>query len=133
MFQWRNEFSVQIGSVDAQHQMLFSLANELYRAMTAGQSNVVMARILDRLVQYTQAHFAHEERLMQQNGYPKLAEHRAEHEALTRKVLQFQSDFQQGKAMMSVQLLEFLKSWLEKHIKGSDQAYSPYLRSKAVA
>jgi hemerythrin len=34
---------------------------------------------------------------------------------------------------MSVQLLQFLKTWLETHIRGTDQKYSALLRSKAVA
>jgi hemerythrin len=133
MFEWRNEFSVQIGSVDAQHKMLFGIANELYTAMIAGQSKMAMARILDRLVQYTKVHFAHEERLMRLHDYPDLAPHKAEHDALTAKVVKFQNDFQQGQVNMSVQLLQFLKNWLEGHIRGSDQKYSPFLKSKAVA
>lgn len=133
MFEWHNEFSVQIGSVDAQHKTLFAIANELYTAMMAGHSKLVMARILDRLVQYTKVHFAHEERLLRQHHYPEFAAHKAEHDALTAKVLKFQADFQEGQVAMSVQLLQFLRTWLETHIKGSDQKYSPFLRAKAVA
>jgi hemerythrin len=133
MFEWRNEFSVQIGSVDAQHRMLFGLAEELYTAMTAGRGKLVLAHILDRLVQYTKTHFAHEERLMQLHGYPELAAHKAQHEALTNRVLAFQDDFAHGRIAMSVELFKFLKDWLEHHIQGSDQKYSPFLRSKAVA
>jgi hemerythrin-like metal-binding protein len=92
-----------------------------------------MARILDRLVQYTSVHFAHEERLMRLHDYPDLAAHHAEHEALTKKVVQFQNDFQSGRATMTVQVLHFLKEWLESHIAGSDRKYAPFLREKAVA
>ena len=133
MFEWRNEFSVQIGSVDAQHKMLFQIADELYNAMQSGQSKVVLGRLLDRLVQYTKAHFAHEERLMQQHGYPEFASHKAEHDALTAKVLKFQQEFEQGKVAISVQLLQFLRNWLQTHIRGTDQKYGPYLKSRAVA
>jgi len=133
MFEWRNEFSVEIGSVDAQHKMLFAIANELYNAMASGQSKMALGRILDRLVQYTKVHFAHEERLMRLHGYPDFAVHKAEHDALTAQVMKFQEDFTRGRVAMSVQLLQFLKSWLEAHIKGTDQKYSPFLRSKAVA
>jgi len=35
--------------------------------------------------------------------------------------------------MLSVQLLHFLKDWLEKHILGSDKKYASALKEKAVA
>ena len=70
---------------------------------------------------------------MRQNGYPDLPKHQEEHAALTRQVLQFQTDFQAGRVTMTVQLLNFLKNWLEQHIQGSDKAYAPCLKAKAVA
>lgn len=133
MFGWNQKYSVGIPSIDAQHQNLFAVAHELYKAMSAGQGKFALSRILDRLVQYTVVHFAHEERLMRQNDYPNLAQHQEEHAALTRQVLQFQTDFRAGRVAMTVQLLNFLKTWLEQHIQGSDQAYAACLKAKAVA
>ena len=34
MFDWKNEYAVNIGSIDAQHQMLFAIGRELYAAMS---------------------------------------------------------------------------------------------------
>ncbi|HLK67818.1 MAG TPA: bacteriohemerythrin [Bryobacteraceae bacterium] len=133
MFEWNNEYSVRIGSIDAQHRNLFATAQKLYAAMSAGQGKSALARILDRLVQYTASHFAHEERLMRLHGYPGLAAHKAEHEALTKRVLKFQQDYQSGKVSMTVQLLQFLKDWLEKHIRGSDMRYVPCLQKSEPA
>lgn len=133
MFEWNNQYSVGIGSIDAQHQALFRLAAELHAAMVSGQGKQASAKILDRLIQYTATHFAHEERLMRQADYPAQAEHKAEHDALTGKVLQFRDDFQGGRATITVQLLQFLKNWLAKHIQESDIKYAPHLKSKAVA
>src|SRR3954470_24863149 len=98
-----------------------------HAAMASGQTKGVLAKTLDRLVQYTAMHFAHEERLMRSHHYPNLAVHQAEHQSLTAQVLKFQADFQAGKATMTIQLLQFLKDWLEKHIKGSDTKYVPFL------
>ena len=133
MFEWNNSYSVGIGSIDAQHQNLFRLAAELYAAMATGQGKAACGKILDRLVQYTVSHFSHEERLMRLHDYPNLAAHKAEHDALTKQVQQFQSDFKAGHATITVELLQFLKSWLEHHIGSSDQQYAPFLIGKAVA
>ena len=121
MFEWKPQYSVQIHSIDAQHQNLFRIAAELHRAMSSGQGKTALGGILDRLIQYTSAHFAHEERLMRLHDYPDLAAHQEEHQALTKQVLAFQAEFQAGRATMTVQLLRFLRDWLEKHIAASDQ------------
>jgi hemerythrin-like metal-binding protein len=133
MFEWKSEYAVNIGSIDAQHQMLFAIGRELYAAMSTGQGKAVLGRILGRLVQYTTAHFAHEERLMQLHHYPDFASHKAQHEALIKRVLTFQTEFNAGRATMAVQVLQFLKDWLENHIKGSDFAYAPCLKAQKVA
>lgn len=132
MFEWKTEYVVNIGSIDNQHQRLFAIARELYTAMSAGQGKAAMGRILDRLVQYTAMHFAHEERLMQAHKYPDFVKHKAEHDALVKQVLAFQKDFEAGRATMAVTVLHFLKDWLETHIKGSDLAYGPFLKAQKV-
>jgi hemerythrin-like metal-binding protein len=133
MFEWKTEYAVGIGSIDAQHQGLFAIGRELYAAMSAGQGKSVLARILGRLVQYTSVHFAHEERLMQLYHYPDYAKHKAAHDALVKQVLAFQTEFNSGRATMAVQVLQFLKDWLETHIKGTDFAYIPCLKAQKVA
>lgn len=133
MFEWKPAYSVQITSIDGQHQNLFRIAEELYSAMGAGQGKTALSKILDRLVQYTKVHFKQEERLMRQCGYPALEEHLAEHRDLTERVLAFQADFEKGKAVMTVQVLHFLKNWLTRHIADSDRKYAPFLKRNAVA
>jgi hemerythrin-like metal-binding protein len=133
MFEWKPQYSVNIASIDGQHQNLFRIAEELYAAMSAGQGKAALSRVLDRLVQYTVVHFAHEERLMNQHNYPDRVAHAAQHRALTQQVLAFQADFESGRALMTVQVLNFLKDWLQHHIAESDRKYAPHLKAKAVA
>jgi hemerythrin len=133
MFEWNSQLSVGIASIDGQHQNLFRLAEDLFAAMSAGQGKPALSKILDRLVQYTKVHFAQEERLMSLHGYPGLATHVVEHRALTKQVMDFQEKFEGGHAVMTVQVLHFLKDWLQKHIANSDQKYAPYLKERAVA
>ena len=133
MFEWKEEFATGVASVDAQHKTLFQIGAELYEAMSRGQGKTAANGLLARLVEYTVKHFAHEERLMQMTAYPELAAHRKEHEALKAQVLKFQDDVKAGHAVVTVQLLQFLKQWLEGHIKNSDKKYAPHLGAKKVA
>jgi hemerythrin-like metal-binding protein len=132
MFEWNSNCSVGIVSIDAQHQNLFAIARELHAAMSSGLGKAKLARTLDRLVQYTSVHFAHEERLMRLHDYPELAEHAAEHQALTEQVMKFQRDFQSGRTLLTIEILQFLRDWLVKHIQRSDTRYAPYLKQHSV-
>lgn len=133
MFEWKQEYSVNIGSIDAQHKKLFAIAEELHEAMRTGQTKPVLSKILDRLVQYTVSHFTHEEGMMKMHAYPDFAAHHAAHEALTKQVKDFQREFDAGEAFISIELMSFLKDWLEKHIKGTDMRYSPFMLQRNVA
>src|ERR1035438_3687396 len=120
MFEWKTEYAVNIPSVDTQHQGLFAIGRELHLAMCTGKGNAVLSPILDKLVKYTVQHFNHEEILMRSNQYPGFVQHKAEHDALVKKVLAFQADFNSGRSALPVQVLQFIKEWLEHHIKKSD-------------
>lgn len=130
---WTENYSVGIKSIDAQHQKLISMVNELQDAMLAGKANDHVGRILDNLVQYTVTHFAYEEKLFAQHGYKEAAPHKAEHDKLTKQVADFQAQFKSGQARLSAQLMNFLRDWLNGHILGTDKKYSAHLVSKGVA
>ena len=133
MFDWNDSYSVNIASIDGQHKNLFRIAGELHAAMLNGKAQASTSKILDRLVQYVGVHFAYEERLMQAAHYPEFVPHKAMHAELTKQVLQFQQDVQQGKQLLSIHLLQFLKNWLVNHIQGEDQKYAPFLKEKSAA
>src|SRR5260370_39654099 len=133
MLEWKTEYAVGIASIDSQQQKLFAIARELYEAMSAGRGKASLALILDRLVQYTSVHFAHEERLMRVYDYPDFLKHKAQHDALTKQVLAFQKEFEAGIAAMDVQPLQFLTDLLGNHIKAAGFLYAPFPQTKKRA
>jgi hemerythrin len=133
MFEWKPEYSVQIATIDTQHQRLFALAAELHKAMLQGKGKEVLEPALARLVDYTKAHFANEEAFMRKHGYPGSDGHKMEHDKLTAQVLEFQKKFHNHQTLLTTELMIFLKDWLEKHIQGSDMKYSMHIRGKNAA
>jgi hemerythrin len=129
---WTANLSVNIAAIDKEHQKLVALINELDAAMASGKGKDILAKILGALISYTQTHFGNEERLMAQQGYPEAAQHCAEHLALTRKVLDLQSQFQQNRIGLTIPTLKFLTDWLTTHILGTDKKYGPYLNGKGI-
>ncbi|RNC70703.1 MAG: bacteriohemerythrin [Desulfuromonadales bacterium] len=130
---WSDGLSVKIKQFDDQHKKLVEMVNQLFDAMKAGKGNQVMGDILKQLIAYTQTHFAAEERLMKQYGYPGFEEHKKEHNTLVLQVLDLQKQFQEGKAVLTQNVMTFLRDWLSKHIQGDDKKYGVYLNAKGVS
>jgi len=129
---WKNEYSVKIKEIDDQHKVLIGMINDLNDAMAQGKAKDVLGAILDKLVSYAASHFALEEGLMKTHGYEGYPEHKDKHEKMTAKVIDLQRQYQSGQAAMTIEVMNFLKSWLDKHIIGTDMKYSAFLNSKGV-
>lgn len=132
MFVWDQRYSVEIAEIDRQHQQLFGMLNELYDAMQDGHGSEVIAKVLDRLLDYTAYHFAQEEKLFDLYRYPDEAAHRAEHAQLTRQARALADRMKRGEGDVTVPTLKFLCDWLARHILGSDKRYAPFLAAKGV-
>ncbi len=123
LIEWTDALSVGVLEIDQQHKKLIDMINELYDAMRAARGKEVLGEILHRLKQYTQVHFSFEERAMERFGYAELADHKRQHEAFVAKVVEFSQAFNVGKATVTGELLNFLRDWLQSHIKGTDKKY----------
>jgi hemerythrin len=130
---WNEDLSVNIKEINEQHKKLISMINELNMAMGAGKGKDVMGSVLARLVDYTKSHFAVEETLMQKHQYPGYISHKAEHDKLTKQVIDIMDKFKEGKAIVTVEIMNFLKNWLTSHIQTIDKRYTPHLNAKGVA
>lgn len=132
LFVWSDKYSVNINEIDSQHKKLVDLLNSLHDSMKVGRGSEVLGKTLTELIQYVGTHFATEERLMSTHGYPEYKAHKAEHAKLTQKAIELQKDFQQGAPVITVEVLGFLRDWIQNHILGTDKKYSQFLNSKGV-
>ena len=131
--EWSDTLSVNIKEIDEQHKKLLAMINELHEAMKTGRGKEVTEKTLGGLIAYVGTHFATEEALMEKHNYPGFLAHKGEHAKLTAQAKDIHQQFQQGKAVVNVELMNFLKSWLQNHILGTDKKYVPFLNSKGVA
>jgi len=129
---WTDDLSVGISSIDAQHQRLVAMTNDLHAAIVSGRGAAVVARTLVGLLAYTVSHFAYEEKLLGETGYPGFEQHHAEHQRLVGAIKELQRDLAAGKPALSVDVRQFLKNWLRTHIRGTDQKYSQHLQASGV-
>lgn len=132
LFEWSNDYSVGVPSIDMEHRRLVELLNELHDSMTAGKAAEHLTSILDGLVAYTADHFRHEEELFALHGFPEAESHTEEHRRLVEQVAALQGKLLRREATLTIELLRFLKNWLIKHILGADKAYGPFLVERRV-
>ncbi len=129
---WDPSYCTGVKQFDEQHKILFHLINKLYRGMKENKGRAVTDEVLSSLVEYTQTHFANEEYMFRQHGYPEIESHMENHKKLIDQVSDFCNSYKSGKAEVDEKLLEFLKDWLNSHIKGVDTMYGPFLTSKGL-
>ncbi|MFH0730004.1 MAG: bacteriohemerythrin [Pseudomonadota bacterium] len=131
-FEWKYDYSVGIAKIDDQHKVLVGFLNDLYDSMMAGKGKETLDAVLINLVEYTKTHFATEESLMKLYEYPDYEVHKQKHDKLTGYVLELKQKFDSGQISNPIQITNFLKDWLGKHIMGTDKRYGPFLNAKGV-
>ena len=129
---WSENLSVNIREIDSQHKELVKLINEMHDAMSEGKGKDVLEKVLTRLIDYTKMHFSGEERLMETHRYAGYVTHKAEHEKLTKQVMEISNRMKEGKTVITIEVMNFLKEWLSKHIVGTDKKYGPFLNERGV-
>lgn len=133
LFQWSPDLSVNIAEIDSQHKKLIGILNLLHESMRTGKGKDVLAKVLNDLTDYTVYHFGTEERLFEKYAYPEYRAHKRQHDDLTSQVLELKKRFEAGQVTITVEVMNFLKEWLNNHIRHTDKKYSEYLNSKGVS
>jgi hemerythrin-like metal-binding protein len=124
MYKWEEKFSTGIQSIDNQHKEIFNYLNKLLEAMKIGQADKVILQILTALERYSKIHFQKEEFFFDRFNYASAKEHIAQHQFFIQKVADLKNDLKQGHFTLSIELLNFLKDWIENHILIVDKDYS---------
>lgn len=128
VFAWKEEYSVAIPEIDAQHRQLVTILEDLHRAMRKAEGTTVLGSILDRLQQYAAEHFATEERLFKKYHYPEEQEHKREHESFLAKLSSFQKAHGRGEKLASSELMQFIENWFVDHMQATDYRYVPFFQ-----
>ncbi len=122
---WDSSLSVGINIIDEQHQRIVSYLNELDIAYLEGDNDKV-THILMGLVDYTISHFAFEENLMAQSGYPLSDPHKMVHKVFVAHINNYKKQHESGRDITK-KLMSELQIWLTNHIKKEDRDYVPYV------
>lgn len=130
--EWDARYSVRHPALDHDHQRLVAIINRLHDACETGTQPGIIGETITALRRYVRSHFAREERVMADAGYPDLAAHAQGHRRIEATLADIESLYAcSPEALDAERVLDFLKDWLLNHILKADMAYTPYLREAA--
>ena len=120
LLQWKEEYSVGVEDVDHEHQEMIDLINEVHEALHDPKSAVGVDRFLGEIFARISAHFALEERIMQEAGYEEYGAHKEDHEKLLDELRDLMDDYETRNNLDEVILGRTLSDWFGIHFRTFD-------------
>lgn len=132
LLSWQDNYRVGVPLIDAEHQYIFKLINEFHDKHALGNTRSEVLQVLNRLVAYAEEHFQHEETLMRDIGYPRLARQQDLHEKLYSSIFALNEKLSLDAAKVDAETMRFLKNWIVEHILKEDMDIGDFMRRKAA-
>ncbi len=129
---WTDELSVNVEVIDGQHKKLVEMINSLNEAMLAKKGREMQKATIDAMVDYAATHFKLEEEYMKKFQYPDYETHKSEHDKFTRTALDLKARAEQKGFSLTLEIMDFLKTWIQDHIMGTDKKYSAFFNEHGL-
>lgn len=126
--EWNEKLSVCIPEIDAEHQNFILLVNKLNEAIIGRMDVEKIKYRMQSIVNDAAKHFAHEEALFKQWGYPDAEEHARRHAQVVLALNEIMGHFERGG--VDYEWIEAglkVKEALIKHLLSEDMKYRDYL------
>jgi hemerythrin len=120
---------VGIPEIDGQHREIHRRVAQLLSAMAARQGRTAIGPMIDYLATYALEHFASEEALMQQRGYPDFARHQAHHQQFVADLdaLRREHDADGPSPHLVIRFSSWITGWLRDHIYKVDKRMADFI------
>lgn len=115
--------------IDAQHKELIEKINQLVKVCQQGGGKLEAIKMLDYLSEYTDFHFAAEEKYQEEISYPGIPEHKQQHAEFIKAVAELHEMLEEEEGPSEAFVKAVNKNvidWLYTHIKGFDRAVAAY-------
>lgn len=129
--QWKLSYQTGHPLIDHQHEGLIRLMSELDDAIQQPASDEEIWRRLEELALRVREHFHCEEKLMQQQEYPLLAEHRLSHHQILHEGARIYKACRRGETPLDEILPHYLRQWAAHHIVEDDAKLAAFLQQQA--
>lgn len=126
LVRWSDSLEIGVGYIDLEHRLLLMLVQKLDRAIRSGASKSTLVLTVTELFECTRFHFASEENLMRETGYPDLVDHQRVHSLLLNELSLMAGRINRG-LVDPVETITFLRKWLIAHIMQMDRPVGDYI------
>ena len=132
LINWDVSLSVGVKEIDAQHQKLIELLNELFDVMHSDEAKNKMNEIVGRLNDYVIFHFTNEENYFEKFNYKNKDVHIKQHETYKEKIIEFNKMATENNTMLPYEVLDFLENWILGHISTEDKKYTKCFKENGL-
>ncbi len=127
LIQWKNEYTIGVPEVDAEHRELIALINAAHEEMLRDGSPDSVTRFLGEIHTRIAAHFALEEKVMRAEKYDQLSQHKADHERLLDDIRDIMDAYDDGRLYDEPQFAQALSAWFVGHFSSHDARLHKHL------
>ena len=132
MFDFTEDMSVGIVTIDADHKAFFELARLLHETGHDHERGMIVLSAIGMLEEYVGGHFLREEKAMKMVRYPRLAEHRHRHEIFRGRIKAIAKAYREGTTAVAESLPSLVAHWLRNHIANDDLQYKNWINQSSV-
>lgn len=117
--------------IDAQHKELIGKIDDLLTFCEESKEKVKAIKMLGYLAEYTEFHFAAEEKLQAEISYPAIEEHKKKHAEFKKTIEELHDMLEEEEGPTEEFVFAVRKNvvnWLFEHIQKMDQELAVYVR-----
>ena len=127
ILEWQDRFIIGVPQIDEHHQHLVNLLNKTHRDFIRQAPADILAELFEELIDYATYHFAAEEQVMLESGYPEIETHKGQHAQFAKEINEMHENYLVKQSPFFLEILTFLQDWLESHILQSDSELGRFL------
>lgn len=130
----KNQHGVGIALIDDQHRQIIERVNQIAGAVATGAKKETLKEILEDMLLFVCEHFAVEERLMAEHGYPDMEGHIQEHLKMYQQLNNLVKTVLRTTGRDKAALVSaYLSDWAERHILLADKELGGFLAARGLS
>lgn len=129
---WKHTYESGQPSIDSEHRQLFQTANQLMSAIAADQPMGTLIALVRSLVGEIEAHFDHEEQLLEAMRYPQAGAHAELHSMLLARARETAARFETAQTSSSDLVGFVVHDVIARHLLQEDRKFFAFIKKPGV-